>query len=289
MIRIYSPASSANLGPGFDCLGIAFDIYNQFDVELSEKDILVNMEERFNNEDNLFLKAYRFCCEAIGVQDHIKVTFDCHVPVSRGLGSSAAFIVPGIKAASALHNNALSDDEIFQLASKMEGHPDNIAPCFFGGLTASMQQRDGTYLTAVYPVSPRYHFYVCIPDFEVDTKEARRQLPDQYPRSTVVSNTSKAIFVVQALQNGAMDWLIEASQDKVHEPYRQPLITGFNEMKAFMNQKKEGVFLISGSGSTCLFITDKDLTYPEQITIDGHLWKIQKVHPSRSGTYAMEV
>ncbi len=289
MIRIYSPASSANLGPGFDCLGIAFGIYNIFDVELSDEDILINMEPRFNNADNLFLQAYHYGCHAIGVQDHIKVKFDCHVPVSRGLGSSAAFIVPGIKAASALHGNALSDDEIFQLSSRMEGHPDNIAPCFFGGLTASMKQRDDTYLSTSIPVSPRYRFYVCIPDFEVDTKEARRQLPDMYPRSTVVSNSSKAIFMVQSLQNGAMEWLKEAAKDQVHEPYRQKLIEGFDQIKSFMNQYKEGVFLISGSGSTCLFISDEDLVFPKEVQIQGHSWKILQVHVSRSGTYATEV
>ena len=120
MITIKTPATSANVGPGFDCFGLAFDLYNTFEVELSDQDILENVEERFNNPDNIFLKAYHLGCEAIGIHDHIHAIFHTEIPVSRGLGSSASLICGGLLACSVLHNNAFSKDQIFQFASQLE-------------------------------------------------------------------------------------------------------------------------------------------------------------------------
>ena len=145
-MKIKTPATSANLGVGFDCFGIALDLFNTFDVKLSDKDHLENVEEQFNNPDNLFLKAYHKGCESIGVSDSVSIIFDTQIPCSRGLGSSASLITAGLFCASALHNNALTKDEIFQLASLMEGHPDNVAPCIFGGMTISLHQ-DNKFIT----------------------------------------------------------------------------------------------------------------------------------------------
>ena len=169
MLSIKTSASTSNLGPGFDCLGLALNLYNHFEVELSDKDKLINVEEQYNNPDNLFLKAYHKAMELIGKDDHVTVSFDCQVPTSRGLGSSSTLIVGGITAASALHDNALSRDQIFQLASQMEGHPDNASPCVFGAFQASMKKDDGNFIH--YPLSfhPELILTVFIPDFEVET------------------------------------------------------------------------------------------------------------------------
>jgi homoserine kinase len=258
MTVIKVPATSANIGPGFDCLGLALSIYNTFTVEPADHDILTNVEPRFNNRDNLFLQAYRKGCDALHVQDHIHVTFQCDIPVSRGLGSSAALIVGGIAAASALHHNELSLFQIFELAAQMEGHPDNAAPAVYGGLNACLKE-NGRYIHAALPLSDRFHYTVLIPDHEIETDAARRILPAEYPRADAASNTAHGILLVHALETGDVHLLHEAAHDIIHEPYRARLIPHFDEAKAAVSARNNGAFVISGSGSTCLLISDADL------------------------------
>ena len=152
MITIKTPATSANLGSGFDCLGIALKLYNIFQVEKYDHNFLENVDEEYNNDNNLFLQAYRLGCETIGKYDPIHVIFDCHIPISRGLGSSASFIIGGLVAASVLHNNILSEAEIYRLACSIEGHPDNIAPCLYGGLCAGMTIDEKHFLSYTLPI-----------------------------------------------------------------------------------------------------------------------------------------
>lgn len=260
MRTIKVPATSANLGPGFDCLGLALSPSDTFLIEPCDKDVLDNVEERFNNRDNLFLQAYRRGCEALHIQDHIHAVFQCGIPVSRGLGSSAALIVAGLAAASVLHDSALSRDDIFELASEMEGHPDNAAPAVYGGLNACMKE-NGRYHRVSLPLSDVFHYTVFIPDHEVSTAEARSILPDEYPRAAAAGNTAHAILLVHALETGNIHLLHEAAHDIIHEPYRSRLIPRFDQAKDCALSHNSGAFLISGSGSTCLLISDTDL-YP---------------------------
>lgn len=283
MITIKTPATSANVGPGFDCFGLALKIYNTFEVELSDQTILENVEERFNNENNLFLRAYRKGCEAIGVKDHIRAAFHCDIPVSRGLGSSASLIVGGLLASSVLHDNALSKDEIFQLASLMEGHPDNAAPCLLGGMTASFKHED-QFLTRKLKLHPSLKYTVFIPDFEVSTEKARGILPETYPRSIAVSNTAHACMMLQALESGDMDLLRKTAVDQIHEPYRKQLIDEFDQIKRIV--EPFGVFLISGSGSTCLLLSKEslDLKSIQKISDLKHHWKIIESNIADNGS-----
>ena len=282
MLKIKTPASSANLGPGFDCLGLSLDLYNTFAVETSDQDILDNVEERFNNSDNLFLRAYHYGMEKIGIADGIHAVFDCKIPVSRGLGSSAAMIVGGLTAASALHQDALSDNDIFQYASELEGHPDNAAPCFFGGLTASTKLSD-RYLAHKLDLNEDWHFTVFIPDFEVSTEQARAILPDSYPRPVAAANGSFLLYMTEGLRTGSYALLQAGARDALHEPYRKQLISGFDEIKDITEKECRGVFLISGSGSTCLLISKMPLTMhaANQIhMLPNHHWQIKELHPA---------
>lgn len=287
MLRISAPASSANLGPGFDCLGIALDLYNSFDVELTaDHHILENVEDRFNNDDNLFLQAWRKGCEAIGVNDFLHVVFHCDIPVSRGLGSSAALIAGGLAAASVLHDDALSDDQIFQLASAMEGHPDNAAPCVFGALCASMTT-NSRYIARKLPLDDGWHFTALIPDFEVTTEAARKILPDSYPRKEAAANAAHAVLMTNALMTGDPFLLKEAAVDYIHEPYRKTLIHDFDSVKKICEKDTGGVLLISGSGSTCLLISKYALTENAMQKIAGlkeHHWQKRELHPAVHGT-----
>lgn len=259
MIRIDAPASSANLGPGFDCLGLALNIYNTYEAELWEYDLLENAEERYRNSDNLFLQAYRKGCEAIGVNDHVRVRFECRIPSTRGLGSSAAFITAGVAAASALHGNALSKEKIFELITEMEGHPDNTAPCLYGGLTASAITGKNTYVTRQIETAPSLCFTVLIPDYEVDTKTARKALPQSYSRSDTAVTAARAILSLEALRTGDIRLLKQVCRDVIHEPYRAKLIHGFEEMRSLCEADTDGRLVISGSGPACLLISERRL------------------------------
>lgn len=283
MITIKTPATSANVGPGFDCFGLAFDLYNTFEVELSDQDILENVEERFNNPDNIFLKAYHLGCEAIGIHDHIHAIFHTEIPVSRGLGSSASLICGGLFACSALHNNALSKDQIFQFASQLEGHPDNAAPCIYGGFTASLAF-DHHFFTQHLTLDNAWKYTLFVPDFEVSTQKARAILPDSYDRKTSASNGAHAALLIEALRTGDIDLLKISAVDAIHEPYRKQLIHEFDEVKNIVS--KYGVFLISGSGSTCLLISKDPVSQVDKDAINGLKcnWKIFERTIAKNGS-----
>lgn len=283
MLRIKVPATSANLGPGFDCLGIAWNLCSTFLAEPAEQDCLEGVEERFAGPDNLFLKAFHRGCRAAGADMCVRAVFRCDIPVSRGLGSSAALIAGGLSAASALNGNALTKEQIFQLSSEMEGHPDNAAPAVFGGFTASLQ--DGTkYLTRKIPLAPCWHFTLFIPGFEVSTEAARHILPGSYPRTEAAGNAARAILTAEALRCGDMGLLRTAARDVLHEPYRAQLIQNYDDIR-HMAEEAGCVFLISGSGSTCLSISDRPL--PEECAASVRRrfgWQVITVSPMQEGT-----
>ena len=290
MYRIKAPASTSNLSAGFDVLGLALNIYNCFEVELNDRDILINVEDEYNNENNLFLKAYHTGTDHLGIHDHIKAEFKYDVPIERGLGSSSTLIVGGLMAASVLHENRLDKDEIFQLASKMEGHPDNVAPCIYGGFTAS-NVTEGKFYTRHLQIDEDYHFTVFIPDFAVSTAEARGILPKQYERSAAVHNTAKAIYLIEALRNGDMELLKKCYDEDIHEPYRKSLIYEFNEVKKLFEKDSDGVLFISGSGSTCFGISKRSVSEDliKNISKLEHNWQIREVHIDHEGVSANEI
>ncbi len=260
MIKYKVPATSANLGIGFDCLGIALSLYDYFEIEESDKFIL----DGFINNDiknNLFIKAYKKACRY--KKDKVvplKVKLKADVPISRGLGSSSCMIVGGIYAYNILHNNCLSKEEMLELATAIEGHPDNVAPCIYGGLCISSDNK-----TTLLKVSNKWHFGIWIPPYEVKTSEARKVLPTSYSREDIVSNIANAIKGIKALETFDLDNISSLSKDKIHEPYRKTLIKDFKKYEKLAYQNGAKAFLISGSGSTCLSISDKDLIINESI------------------------
>ncbi len=259
MLTIKVPATSANLGPGFDSLGIAFSLYAHFLVENSDQDILENVEEAYNNSNNLFLRAYHLGCQQLGIHDHVHMILNSDVPISRGLGSSATMIVGGLMAARALHDNQLSLETVFELATQMEGHPDNAAPAIFGGLTACMEWEDTFYMRKL-PLDDTFIWTVCIPDFEVSTEQARSILPATYPRKIAAGNGAHAVLLCDAFRTGDLPLAKIAGNDMIHEPYRSTLIANFDQVKQIITRDTDGLFLISGSGSTCLTISKKSIS-----------------------------
>ena len=281
MIRIRVPATSANLGPGFDCLGIALGLYNTFEVEESEELVLKGADERFRGEDNLFVKGFR----AAGGTENIRVTFSCDIPVSRDLGSSASMYTGGVLACQLLHH-CLDPKKAFTTVSDLEGHPDNAAPSVYGGLTASMVGSQG-WITHAIPVNETLRFTVMIPDVEIRTEDAKKLLPDSYPGRVAAVNGAKAILTAEALRTGNMDLLWEAATDQLHEPYRRTLIPNYDTVKSVAESDNGGVVVISGSGSTCLLISDRPLSDPAAVkimTLPEH-WNVQELPVSSGPEY----
>ncbi len=259
-VTIRVPATSANLGSGFDAAGIAFALYNTFSFEKTESGLsFENCDPRFANEKNLAYTAYKAVCDKIGASANVKITNgESCVPVSRGLGSSATLIAAGALAANKLHGNALSDEDIFEICNRIEGHPDNVAPALYGGLCLSLLDGEKP-LTVKYPVSDKLFFTAVIPNFEVSTHDARSALPKDVPYKDAIFNLSRTALLSHAFTTGENRLISLVTKDKLHEQYRKKLFRNVTDVEKAALEIGALSFIISGAGSTCLCISEKPL------------------------------
>ena len=252
------PATTANLGPGFDSVGCAFALYNTITFELTENGLAFNgCDIAYANEDNLAFVSFKAVYTYLKKQlPGCNISFDSiKVPLSRGLGSSAALIVAGAVAANFLSGNTLSKEEILKICNDIEGHPDNLSPAIYGGLTASMVA-DGVPVSVSFEIHPLLRFVALIPDFELLTKEARSVLPKKIDFSDAVFNASHLAVLLKALEKGEKQIISLALDDKLHQPYRKHLIKGYEVAEKIAKDLSCIAFCISGAGPTCLCITD---------------------------------
>jgi homoserine kinase len=259
-INITVPATTANLGAGFDCIGAALTLYNEFKFTPSDnfKISVTGLEAQkvSTDESNLAYQSFVKFYDHRGEKTppvHIEIALD--VPLARGLGSSATAIVGGLMGANHLAGLPLSSEEIMNLAIALEGHPDNVVPALLGGcrLAASGDNWaicDVSWHESIVPV-------VAIPDFELSTAEARRVLPTHVSRADAIFNTAHLGLLIRALQTGRADWLKVALQDKLHQPYRQGLIHGFEAVQTAATEAGALGLVISGAGPTLLALADK--------------------------------
>ena len=256
MIRIKVPATSANLGVGFDCMGLAVSLYSTIDFEQSSQKLIINgCDEQFQNEQNLIYQAFVRGCQFLKQPvPNVKITIDNHVPVSRGLGSSAVCIVSGLMGANLWFDSPLNKEEILTLATKMEGHPDNVAPAILGNLNVSFTDSQENIQNVAFKVSPDLFFVALVPDYQLSTKKARQVLPKSMDYQTVSYQVGHAVALSKALENGNLELIRQAIIDKMHEPFRSKLIPDYSTVKSIC-QKDGGVLYISGSGSTLMAIT----------------------------------
>lgn len=281
MFKVKVPASSANLGSGFDVLGIALEIFNEYSFENSNEYQLKGFASRYLDlSKNLVLKCYKKAFE-FAKEKEVAVTItelNCEIPRSGGLGSSSACVVAGILGANQFLKNKLSNQQLFELATQIEGHPDNIAPALFGGLMASFKTADG-YKTQKYSVSDSLHFMIAYPDFYVSTESARRVLPKSYSREEVVDNMSRIVNLPRAFERGDIELLRESVKDNLHEPYRKVLINEYDLIKESADTN-DCVMVISGSGSALLIISN-DVNKLDEVTKvkTNHKWIFNKVKP----------
>lgn len=252
--RISVPASSANLGPGFDVLGLALDLANTCEFKLSDD----KNEFENNINSNLIYNAYNYAFDFYE-EEALPVDFDLdtNIPLSRGLGSSASCIVMGIMAAFDVMKRDFDKKEILKLATKMEGHPDNVAPAIFGNAVASILKDDQVYLEE-FEISNNFKFLAIIPEFKLPTKEARDALPKTYSKEDAVFNLSRLSMVILSLISGNEENLRVALDDKIHEPYRLSLIPEIDEIEKIIDDSEAIGHYLSGAGSTIMVVLKAD-------------------------------
>lgn len=261
MVKISVPATSANMGPGFDCLGVALNLYNRFNIEESEDGLYIDgCEEPFKNESNLVYVSMQKCFEKIGYKPGrkgLRISFESDIPVSRGLGSSAACILGGVLAANEIGRGNLSKNEILEIASEIEGHPDNITPALFGGMTVSIKDGNRIYYEKI-KLPQGLKFCAIIPDFQLSTKESRAVLPDSIPYKDGVYNVGRVSLMIAALSNGNFDLLKLACKDRLHEIYRGSLIGNFNGIVEECNRLSSLCVFLSGAGPTIMAVLKEE-------------------------------
>lgn len=261
-VTVSVPASTSNLGPGFDCLGLALDLRNELTLELIEGrgPALVEIQGEGadtlpRGEGNMMVQAAR---KVLPRRLPGRLLFKSvnRVPLARGLGSSAAAAVAGLWAGAHLFGTLRrSEDELEDLAVKLEGHPDNVAPCVHGGLTASLTQK-GRPRAQRLQLHPSLSAAVCIPAFELSTKKARAALPKKVPMSDAVFNVSRAVLLGRALETGRTERLSDLMDDRLHQPYRAKLVPGLGEALAAAVKAGAAGAALSGSGPTVFaFVT----------------------------------
>jgi homoserine kinase len=255
-VRVRVPATSANLGPGFDALGLALALHNEVVAEAAAE-VMVSIEGEGRGRldegaKNLVARAVALAHEVAGRPFHgARLRCINRIPLSRGLGSSAAAWVGGLLAANALMGGPLDREAVLTAAARAEGHPDNVAAALLGGLTVSCA--DGGRVTAVGLPAPReVEWVVLLPETESSTREARAVLPDTVSRSDAVFNVQRVSLLLAALATGRVDLLGQAMQDRLHQPYRQRLFPWMEAIAAAGRRAGGLGCVLSGAGPSML-------------------------------------
>lgn len=263
-IALKVPATSANLGPGFDSLGLAWSLYNLLEAEwIPGPGWRIQVEGAGagvlpEDSTNIVAQAMQRVFDRLGFHPPgVLVRLVNHIPLARGLGSSAAARVAGLAAAYGLAGVEWTAEELLNLAHELEGHPDNVVPALLGGFTvAALTEGRVVYVRADPPADLRA--VLAVPEFELPTEQARAVLPTAYPRSDAVHNIGHAALVVAAIMSGQTHLLREAMEDRIHQPYRFPLIPGATAaLQAAREAGALGV-AISGAGPTLLALATGD-------------------------------
>ena len=290
-VTIRVPATTANLGPGFDAFGCALGLYTDVTFEETESGLeITGCDEAYQGPDNLAYTSY--CAVLSSLSEEIrgvKIHIDAHIPICRGLGSSAALLVAGAMGANMLRGNKLSTQGLLNITNAMEGHPDNLAPAFYGGLTASMVD-NGLPVSVNFPLHPDWEFLALVPDFDLPTPLARSVLPPQVSRADAIYNVSHGAMVLKALELGDEKLLRCAMQDKLHQDYRKKLIPDYEKIEA-LARSTGAAFCLSGAGPTLLLIT-RNKRLPKILekklpTVTDRSWEMLPLHVEFQGAHAV--
>lgn len=290
-VTVRVPATSANMGPGFDSLGVALTMYNSFVFSFTDSGLTFDgCPEEYQNEENFAYVAFCMVAGRAGKTfKGLHISMNTHVPIARGLGSSSTLIVAGAVAANEMLDCGFTRRELLQLCIPLEGHADNLAPALLGGFTASTAEHDMIY-TVQYEISDKLRFFALIPDFETKTSDARGVLPKVIPRSDAIYNLSRVAVLIRAFEQGDVNLLSIALGDRLHEPYRRSLIRGFGTVKEAVLRAGSPIFFLSGSGSTCMCISDRDIkeAIEREVKHIPNNWQVVPLSVDRNGAMVID-
>lgn len=276
-ITVNVPATTANLGSGFDCIGAALTLHNQFQfspltdrasTDAASEAVRITVtgaeaERVKTDSENLAYRSFVWLYQHLGkTPPSIAIQIHLGVPLARGLGSSATAIVGGLMGANHLAGLPLTLREIMQLAISLEGHPDNVVPALLGGcqLTANTEgdaASERNWTVCDVPWNSKIIPIVAIPDFELSTAEARSVLPTHYSRADAIFNVSHMGLLLRGLETGQPEWLCTALHDRIHQPYRQALIPGYAAVRSAAIKAGAYGLVISGAGPTLLALASQ--------------------------------
>ena len=295
-VAVKVPATTANLGPGFDCLGMALDLWNDILVETG-KDVITIYGEGADTlsrgKNNLVYKAVSAPFQEAGISmPELSISCRNTIPLSRGLGSSSAAIAGGLLAGNELAGRPLSQECLLELGSSLEGHPDNVTPALLGGCQIVVREGERLIATPV-PLPEELKVVLFIPDVPMPTDKARAVLAPNVSREDAVYNVGRVALLVNALTTGNLELLRVATQDRLHQPARQAIFPAMkNIFRAALEAGALGVFL-SGAGSTVLALTSgREMTIgyemAEAAKKSNVRGEIKVTKPSKSGAYVVE-
>lgn len=313
MFTVKIPATTANMGPGFDSIGLALALYNYVEIhEGTENGRMLDIRQRPpnparktldwynepipevpNDENNLIYKSIlQFFSETGQKPPPLTITQENHIPMTGGLGSSAACVAAGLLIANHLMGDKLTREELTDRAARLEGHPDNTTPALAGGLTVGVMTDKGlvySHLRGAW--EKRLRFALFIPAFTLPTEKARSVLPESYSRGDAVFNASRAALMATAMTSGDFAHLSAAMEDRLHQPYRLKLMPGMAEIKAEAIKCGAYNLFLSGAGSALIAVTEEPL-FVERIRpfvkALPQRWNVGWVQPDMQGAVIME-
>jgi homoserine kinase len=289
------PASTANLGPGFDSLGMALELYAWVGMSVSRHTVMHLYGEEMaglpTGKDNLLYEAAAAVFEQAGLAPpELTISAYSEIPLTRGLGSSASAIIGALAAANALLPEPLPQEELFRLACRMEHHPDNVGASLFGGIVVAYWDGVRAQHMSLEPLA-QLEAFVAIPAFELSTRKAREVLPTSVPMRDAVFNIGHSNLLVAAFCSGRYELIADAMQDALHQPYRAALIPGMPEVLAGATRHGALGAALSGAGPTLIAFADARSDRAEELTgflretmaAHGIEVSIRRLRPSREG------
>ncbi len=273
-VSVKVPATTANLGPGFDCFGMALTLYNKVTIEElvypntgieiniipGEQDNETTVLTIPTDKTNIVYKAVELLYNYVGqMPPDLRINIQTDIPIAKGLGSSASVIVGGIFAANKLLGNPADEAALLSIASDLEGHPDNTTPAMLGGFCISSAEEDGSILYKKLEWPEEWNILVCMPDYELATQISRSVLPEKVPLNDAVYNLKKTAMFIDALHTKDSDLMKCALNDKIHQPYRNRLVPGFDEIKKTLEDVPNVLgTVISGAGPSIIVIYENN-------------------------------
>lgn len=264
-VTVRVPATTANLGPGFDCLGMALDLWNEavFRLEGEGLQFTADGEDCHRlpvDEGNLIIQAVQYYCQARGLPFPKGLKVSCHngIPLGSGMGSSASAVLLGLLGASALLGENLPSEKILSMAAGMEGHADNAAAALLGGLVIIAGQGAEQHWLVKRLDIPAINVAVVLPAVDLPTKTSRAALPSQVPMKDATFNLGRAMLVVEALRSSDFRLLSQVMEDRLHQPYRLPLVTGAEQACSAARAAGAAAVALSGAGPSLIAFTSGD-------------------------------